>query len=279
MNTDKRRQHFARRIPDVSHSEAGRQSQDVIGTAWEKHLGDKSYGSIEEDARFLGRFRASPYIRIILQYAKLAPGSLILEPGCGSGKFGISLASLGHRTIALDYVASVLHGIQATERRLRGQWSGRFSAYCQGSIEHLPFREEAFDLVLNEGVVEHWLEDEDRLAVLQEMVRVTKAGGVMAVLVPNGVHPLIHKWEKQLEGLQKTPPMIYYGADRLRRELIEAGLQDVHTDGIYPWRSWLRLPPWNRFYLLGAALDRWVPLRSKLRASWAINLIGIGCKK
>lgn len=127
---------------------------------------------------------------------------------------------------------------------------------CQGSLEHLPFPDDTFDLVINEGVVEHWLDDRERLMVLREMVRVTRPGGVVAVLVPNGVHPLIQVWESRLTGSQKAPPMTYYSARRLGAELTEAGLRGVYTDGIYPWRSLTRVPPWNRLYLLSAALDQ-----------------------
>jgi len=251
--------------------------QDTVGAAWERHLQGKGYVPAG-DAPFLERFRASPYIQLILRYAVLPPNSLILEPGCGSGKFSLALASLGHRVVVLDYVVEVLHGVRATEQRLAGKWPGQVQAYSQGSLEHLPFPDDTFNLVVNEGVVEHWLDTPARLAVLREMVRVTQLGGIVAVVVPNGVHPLIRVWEARLEGLHATPAMTYYSAERLRQELTQAGLRDVYADGIYPWRSWVRVPPWDRLYLLAAALDRWVPLPRALRERWAVNLVGIGRK-
>lgn len=247
----------------------------MVGATWANHLRGEGY-SPAGDARFLARFRASPYIQLILRYAALPPGSLILEPGCGSGKFSLALASLGHRVVALDYVAKVLRGVRATEQRLRGQWPGQLRGYCQGSLEQLPFPDGAFDLVLNEGVVEHWLNDEERLAVLREMARVTQSGGIVAVLVPNGVHPLIREWEARMKGFRSAPPMTYYSAERLEQDLRQAGLHKVYTDGIYPWRSRVRIPPWDGLYLVGAALDRWLLLPRRLRQRWALNLIGLG---
>jgi len=132
--------------------------------------------------------------------------------------------------------------------------------------------------VLDEGVIEHWLDTEERLAVLRETVRVVQPGGVVAVLVPNGVHPLIRVWEARLRGFQTAPLMTYYSAGRLGRELTQAGLCDVYTDGIYPWRSLTRIPPWDRLYLLSAFLDHYMPLPRSLRRKWAINLIGLGSK-
>jgi SAM-dependent methyltransferase len=255
----------------------GTGARDAVGAAWARHLRGEGYGPAG-DVRFLARFRASPYIQLILRYVALAPDSLILEPGCGSGKFSLALASLGHRVVAFDYVAGVLRGVRVIEQRLAGQWPGQLRGYCQGSLERLPFPDNTFDLVVNEGVVEHWLDEAARVAVIAEMVRVTRPGGAVAVLVPNGVHPLMRVWETRLEGFHAAPLMTYYSAGQLGLELAQAGLRDVYTDGIYPWRSWFRIPPWDRLYLVGAALDHWGPLPRTLCLTWAINLIGVGQK-
>jgi SAM-dependent methyltransferase len=263
--------------PNFHPEDGGRPVRDKVGAAWKKQLARAGYGTAG-DERFLARFLASPYIQIVLRYAQLPPGSMILEPGCGSGKFSLALASLGHRVMVLDYVAEVLRGMRLTERQLDGHRPGKLWGYGQGSLELLCFPDNTFDLVLNEGVVEHWLDGKDRLAVLQEMARVTRPGGVAAVLVPNGVHPLIQTWEKRLHAFRSAPPMTHFSAKQLGAELAQVGLTDVQTDGIYPWRSWLRTAPWDRLYLVGAALDHWLPLPRALRTGWGINLIGLGRK-
>ncbi len=251
--------------------------RDAVGEAWECSLRHHSYGE-GVDVRFLRRFRASPYIRLVLRRAALPPNSHILEPGCGSGKFGLALASLGHRVVFLDYVARVLRDVRVREGHLRGHLPERVWGYCRGSIESLPFRDGVFDLVLNEGVVEHWLDETARRRVIAEMIRVTRPGGTIAIVVPNGVHPLIRVWETRLTGFHTAPPMTYYSAKRLGEELAQAGLRDVYTDGIYPWRSWVRVAPWNRLYMVGALLDHLLPLPRALRQRWAINLLGVGRK-
>ncbi len=251
--------------------------QDVVGSAWETSLKGKGYGWAG-DVRFLRRFRASPYIQLILNYASLPQNGLILEAGCGSGKFSLAFASVGHRVVALDFVAEVLKGVRAAEQALAGKWPGQLWGYCQGSLQSLPYADSVFDLVVNEGVIEHWLEETARLEVIAEMIRVTRPSGVVAIIVPNGTHPLIRFWEERLVGFRTAPPMTHYSAKQLEAELSRSGLQEVYTDGIYPWRSWFRVPPWDRLYLVGAALDRLIPLPRVLREQWAINLLGIGRK-
>ncbi len=252
---------------------------DQVGEAWKSRLRDRAYGSGISAPRSLHRFTSSPYIQLILRYARLKPGSLVLEPGCGSGKFGFAMASEGHRVIWLDYLAGVLQDVRVAAGYLHHRRSDRFSGLTQGSLERLPFPRDTFDLVLNEGVVEHWLVFAERQAVLEEMVRVARVGGVVAVWVPNGAHPLIHRWQTDLAAFRTAPAMTYYDARKLRLELGRAGLHDVYTDGIYAWRSWTRLPAWDRLYPVGAALDHLVPLPRTLRTRWGINLLGIGRKR
>ena len=261
----------------LERAPAASKQRDAVGLAWEQRLQGEGYPAAG-DRRFLARFTASPYLQLLLRYARLAGGSLILEPGCGSGKFSLALAGQGHQVVTLDYVAAVLQSVIRTEATLANEWPANLMGYCQGSLEQLPFADNTFDLVVNEGVVEHWLADEARLAVIQEMVRVARPHGTVAILVPNGMHPAMPVWEARLPAFQTAPPMTHYSGEKLEQELRQAGLQDIVTDGIYPWRSWLRLWPWRWLYPGGAALDRWLPLPRTLRQRWAINLIGMGRK-
>ena len=178
----------------------------------------------------------------------------------------------------MDYVYDVLQGVRTTELCLGSDWGQPLKGYCRGSLEHLPYADNTFDVVINEGVVEHWLDSAERAMVLREMTRITSPGGTVAVLVPNGAHPLIRTWEASLSGHQAAPAMTYYSAEKLGQELTQAGLSEVQIDGIYPWRSWVRLPPWDRLYLVAAALDHWVPLSKRLREKWGMNIIGLGRK-
>lgn len=248
-----------------------------VGTQWEQVMAGRDYAPAY-NAGFLKRFRRSPYIAIALRYARLPPASRVLEPGCGSGKFGLAFASLGNHVVILDYLAHILRKVRDTERGLGDVLPRQLQGYCQGDLESLPFPSDGFDLVINEGVVEHWLDDELRVRVLREMVRVTRPNGVVAVIVPNGAHPHARRWVSSADGCGKAPPMVFYSTARLAQDLEQAGLREVCVDGIYAWRSWVRLHPWNRLYKVAAILDHLVPLPKPVRESWAINVIGLGRK-
>jgi SAM-dependent methyltransferase len=243
---------------------------DPVGQAWADELAGRAYDTAP-DAAFLRRFTRSPYIRRIVAYGFQPRGARVLEPGCGSGKFSLALAGLGAQVTVLDFVPSVL----ADVRRAARQGAGTLH-FAAGSLESLPFADGTFDLALNEGVVEHWLDAARRLAVLREMARVVKPGGWLAVFVPNGAHPHVARWEAQLPAFRAAPPMTRYSAAALAAELAQAGLADVRADGIYPWRSWARLGAARRLYPLAAALDRLPLLPRRLRTRWAVNLLAVG---
>jgi SAM-dependent methyltransferase len=56
----------------------------------------------------------------------------------------------------------------------------------RGDIFHIPFKDETFDLVYNSGVIEHFQEPYNHIAV-KEMIRITKPGGMIIVIVPNSL--------------------------------------------------------------------------------------------
>jgi ubiquinone/menaquinone biosynthesis C-methylase UbiE len=97
------------------------------------------------------------------------PGMRILHAGCGWDKRDISRPYSGScKVIGIDSdprVASMFH-----------------SEFHLGSLAHMPFEPDSFDLVFCEYVVEHL---ENPLAAFREIQRVLKPGGRILVLTPN----------------------------------------------------------------------------------------------
>lgn len=120
----------------------------------------------------------------------LTPGSRVLDVGCGGGRHIRGTRALpGVTAVALDYGRKEIVDTAASLRELdrlpveaggsrpdAGPW-GAF----QGSIYELPFATDAFDCVIISEVLEHLADD---ARALEEVSRVLKPGGVLAVSVP-----------------------------------------------------------------------------------------------
>lgn len=95
------------------------------------------------------------------------PGALILDAGCGAGRWAIQVAKHGGRVIALDAGLSV----ELAERNGR-PWG---IECVQADVTRLPFNSAAFDLVYSLGVLHHVRETDLAAA---ELTRVLRPGGL-----------------------------------------------------------------------------------------------------
>jgi len=118
----------------------------------------------------------STYINGLLEKNNL---NNILEAGSGSGKATILLNNRFSKTlldispVALKYAAYLAEKNGCKNIKI-----------IQGDIFEMPFKSEEFDFVWNIGVIEHYDLKEIDL-IFQEMIRVCKRNGVVAVGMPN----------------------------------------------------------------------------------------------
>jgi ubiquinone/menaquinone biosynthesis C-methylase UbiE len=101
----------------------------------------------------------------------LAPGSSVLEIGCGAGFMAIALAQKGLRVQAIDSTEAMIAQAQQNAQGIGGTESLSLGI---GDVSALAFDDASFDLVVALGVIP-WLEMPE--LALQEMARVTKPGG------------------------------------------------------------------------------------------------------
>jgi hypothetical protein len=112
-------------------------------------------------------------------FGKDVAGSRILEPGAGTSRVGLHLHNLGARVVVSDLSENSVNG--AKLRFSKGAQTSPLGI-IRSNLLALPFRSEAFDLVWNSGVMEHF-GDEDLVAGIREMGRVSRR--FVAVFVPS----------------------------------------------------------------------------------------------
>jgi len=237
------------------------------------------HGAPQADASFFRDWLDSPYIRLIRDAAGLRGRERVLEAGCGGARFSIALAILGCRVTSLDSSPEMVRRALALEHEAERFYGHLGMDAIQGEIARLPFPNDQFDLVLNESVVEHWLDEAERLAVLREMVRVARGGGTVVVIVPNTAHVLRGWWRLTRSPGYRCPPMTRYTARKLRTELAAAGCGGVQADGFDPYRSIAQWPDWWPLRKVAGALNRLLPQPKWLRQTFGVDLVAWGRKE
>jgi len=130
------------------------------------------------------RLEATPFNRVeylttshcLRQY--LPDGGLVLDAGCGPGRYAIDLARQGCKVVLCDLVEEMLTlaGAKLAEAHTWKRIRGRIA----GDIAHLPFDGETFDGVVCLGApLSHLTEAGLRAQAVAELTRVTKPGGLV----------------------------------------------------------------------------------------------------
>lgn len=162
-------------------------------------------------------------------------GAIVLEPGCGCGKFGLSYALQGCEVILLDYDPEVVK----YARRLRGALNALLDFPLPvlikvGNIHRMRFAPSTFDLVFNEGVPQHWTTDAHRQAAIDNMARVSR--DMVIVMGNNGANPQQVKEDDTATFTYKgmMPKRKCFTPEELEMRLKRAGLKNVGVEPVTP---------------------------------------------
>lgn len=175
--------------------------------------------------------------RFLLNLFPPEEGKLILEPGCGCGKFGLAYAMMGCEVILLDLD---YEAVQYT-RRIRGALNSLlgFPVPAQirvGNIHRIHFADNTFDLVFNEGVSQHWTDEEKRQGSIDQMVRVSR--DMVVIMGNNGLREEEQEADRNFDFEYKgmPPRRKCFTPDELEMRLKKAGLKKVNVEGVDPGR-------------------------------------------
>lgn len=95
---------------------------------------------------------------------------LVLDAGCGSGRFSEIALSLGAHLIAIDFSSAV----DAANKNL----SGKNASIIQGDLAKLPIANSSIDFIYCIGVLQHTSNPEQ---ITQELLRCLKPGGELTL--------------------------------------------------------------------------------------------------
>lgn len=98
-------------------------------------------------------------------------GKLVLDVGCGAGRFSDIVSRWGGRVVGVDYSFAV----EASHRNLKGRGNVDI---IQADVFNLPLRDGIFDVIFSIGVLHH---TRDTRGAFLKLPRLMKNGGIIAV--------------------------------------------------------------------------------------------------
>lgn len=115
-------------------------------------------------------------------------GKLLLDVGCGWGRWCLAAAQKGYRPVGIEPSLGLVLAARRVAREL-----GVSAGFVVGDARFLPFRDEIYDTVLSYSVLQHFAKQEVATS-LAEIRRVLRPGGTTMVQMPNsfGLVSLLH---------------------------------------------------------------------------------------
>ena len=176
------------------------------------------------------------FTRVILNVAKMKQGE-IFEPGYGGGMASATLAKKGFNLTCMDLSQNAIKKNQELFQEYT--LSGKFLI---GDIFNIPISSEKFDIVFNQGVMEHFrLEGMNPSSAVKEMYRLVKKNGTLIIFVPAYYSPLFFVYAilKKLNLIEKYWP--YADQDFLHKNELMEMMKEIGSDEIKIKRVWSSL--------------------------------------
>ena len=190
------------------------------------------FSKIEEFA--INRYFSNVFMNVILSIANINNGK-IFEPGSGGGMACAKFAQKGFDVTSMDISYNALQKGKTLFKSLSLR-----AKFALGDIFHIPIKNEQFDLVFNQGVMEHFrLANLDGSSGVKEMLRVLKKNGTLIILVPAYFSPLffIYSFFKIFNLVDKYWP--YTDQDFLHKHELREMMEKAGCKNVTVRRVWL----------------------------------------
>ena len=182
---------------------------------------------------------AGDYSRMALQFLELAApqaNELLIEAGCGSGAL---LRRIARQTPIERVVGLDINSFLLREARALAAFEGLAESltFREGSAEAIPFPDETFDIAFSSTV----MEEVNANQMVAEMVRITRAGGRVVVIVRAVDRggwtnlPLPKDLKEKVESASGGVGARGCADESLCRRFHEAGLRDIRGGPSWAW--------------------------------------------
>ena len=174
-----------------------------------------------------------PWADVLVRSAQPRPGERVLDVACGTGIVArrvVNLVGSDGQVVGIDLNPNMLAVARSAAER-----EGLAIEWQEGPAERLPFPDGAFDLSLCQFALMFFA---DRRAALQEMHRVVRPGGRIALSVWQGLdhHPFYRTLDEAIQrrlGMSGVQDIFALGDTKELRMLLEsAGFRAVEIEPV-----------------------------------------------
>lgn len=161
-----------------------------------------------------GRFVKPMYKELQKEIEKIGRGKL-LDVGCGNGNLFTFLSEEYYQMFGIDFSDNMISEAKKN--------CGDKASFCVADAEKLPFDEDTFDIITCNASFHHYIHPN---AVLSEMNRVLKAGGVLIIgdpYLPAAVRPLMNVFTK----FSNEGDYHFYGLNEMKKLFLKNGFSPI----------------------------------------------------
>jgi len=177
------------------------------------------YSKIADDYDKLRPTPGDLWISKIIEHGEINDDSVVLDVGCGTGRFPLSILSSKKTLIcSLEPSINMLRKAAAKDQSKQVSW-------VQGDGQKLPFRDNIFNCIYMTMVIHHI---ENKQMALKEIHRTLKKGGNCVIMTTSHYRIRRHLLLYNFPGLTAIDLRRFPTVPTLKKNMIETGFKNVH---------------------------------------------------
>jgi SAM-dependent methyltransferase len=156
-------------------------------------------------------------------------GTKVIDVGCGAGRHSFEAFRRGADVVAFDQDAAELNNVDTMFRAMADSGEVPQSAHAEtvvGDALALPYPDGTFDCVIASEILEHVPADN---TVIDELIRVLKVGGKLAITVPRWMPERLCWLLSDDYHSNEGGHIRIYRANELRAKIARGGMSFTHT--------------------------------------------------